>query len=358
MKAPPAKLISALNKVREQVGRIHQKLVPPPVAALDFVSQMWTFHAVVAAVKLEIPDLLAPGPRDVEYLAEKCGAQPEALYRLLRALTNVDVFAEERERVFRQTPISESLRKDVPRSMRDMILFQGEHSVHHWLHLERAVRTGKEVVGHIRGGKSLFEYLHSDSETMRTFDGAMTNVSGLAVDALVAAYDFSRVKTIADIGGGHGRLLSAMLQAHPHLQGTLFDLPQVLEGAPRILREQGVDARARLEGGSFFEKIPVEADVFFLKHIIHDWSDEESVRILSNVRAQMRQTSRVVLIESAITPPGVPHFAKILDLEMLVNTTGHERTIQQYSELFHKAGLRLSRVLPTASIHSMIEAEL
>jgi tRNA A58 N-methylase Trm61 len=185
----------------------------------------------------------------------------------------------------------------------------------------------------------------------------MTAVSSVTADAMTAAYDVSSFRKIVDIGGGHGRLLSALLKSAPGAKGVLFDMPSVVEGASPMLEKYGVRDRVEVLGGDFFDKVPPEGDLYVMKAIIHDWQDDQAQKILENVRRAMAPNGKVALFECVITGPNQKHFSKFLDIEMIVHAGGRERTRDEYAELFRKAGLRLTRVIPTAGPGSVVEGE-
>ncbi|GFG49869.1 hypothetical protein MAGR_13100 [Mycolicibacterium agri] len=188
------------------------------------------------------------------------------------------------------------------------------------------------------------------------FNDGMTSMSTMETPTVVGAYDFSRFDTVVDVGAGHGLLLGAILQKYPTTRGILFDSPSVVEGAPTLLKAAGVSERCAIIGGSFFESVPAGGDAYVLKHIIHDWDDDDALRILRNVRAAMRPHAKVLLVEMVVPDDDREHMAKLLDLEMLVALAGRERTAAQYAELLGRAGLRYTRTVPTVGPVSLIEA--
>ena len=184
----------------------------------------------------------------------------------------------------------------------------------------------------------------------------MTSLSNLAIKAVLEAYDFSGIQTLVDVAGGHGRLLTAILDANPAVHGILFDLPHVVEGAKENEQITAVGSRVELKSGDFFVDVPAGADAYIMKHIIHDWDDEKALTILRNIKRVMKPGGRVLLVEAVITPANEQDFGKLLDIEMLVSPGGKERTAVEYKELFARAGLSLTRIVPTKSPYSVIEA--
>jgi SAM-dependent methyltransferase len=225
----------------------------------------------------------------------------------------------------------------------------------HWSHLADAVRTGRAVVPELRG-KPVFEYLADEPQLAEILNQSATSASELSIAPVLAAYDFSPYPTIVDVGGGHGRLLAAILAATPAARGVLFDLPQVVAGAPAVLREHAAHNRVRIVEGSFFERVPDDGDAYVLKHVIHDWPDDDAVHILRNVRAAARTGKRVLLVEWVIPNHDREFLGKWVDLEMLIGAAARERRAAEYGQLLNRAGFQMSRVVETASPFSIVEA--
>jgi hypothetical protein len=329
---------------------------PPEVALTQMITSSLAAQAVYVAAKLGIADLLTSGPKSADELAQATETHAPSLYRVLRLLASYGVFAEAADRSFALTPGAEPLRSDVPNSLRDVAIFFG--SDWHWTvkgHTLYSVRTGKPAWAEVHG-EEVFPYFAKNPEASKIFDNAMTSFSTLAVNAVVEAYDFSAIEKIIDIAGGHGRLLSAILRANPSTNGTLFDLAHVLEGAKQREEIMSLGERCQLASGDFFVSVPEKADAYIMKHIIHDWDDERALLILKNIRCAMNSGGRVLLVESVVIEGNGQDFAKVLDIEMLVAPGGKERTASEYTELFANAGLRLTRIVPTKSPYSVIEA--
>lgn len=323
---------------------------------LGVILNAWVAQAIATAADLGVADALADGPLPGEQLADRVGADADALRRLMRALIGIGIFRQRRDGCYALTPLAETLRADAPVSMAGMARWVGspQHR-EHWSHLTEAIRTGNPVLPELRG-KPAFEYLADEGELAGIFNSAMTNVSEFATVPLTAAYDFSAFGTIVDVGGGRGRLLAAILEAAPNSRGVLFDLPEVVAGAPEVFRKYGVDNRARIEEGSFFDSAPKGGDAYVLKNVIHDWPEEDAVRILKNVRAAARPDARLLLCEFVIPDHNRDFHGNWVDLEMLVVAGARERTADEYGPLFDQAGFRLSRVVDTVSPLSIIEA--
>ena len=329
---------------------------PPEAVLTQMITGSLGSQAIYVAAKLGIADLLIDGPKSVHYLARNADADAPSLYRVLRALASFGVFSERSDRVFELNPTAELLRSDSPRSLRDLAIFFGEDW--HWKVWGQtlySVRTGQAAWSRVHG-QEVFPYFAANGEASKIFDRAMTSLSNLSIQTITEAYDFSEIETLVDIAGGHGRLLSAILYANPWVKGTLFDLPHVIEGAKESEAVQAAGTRIELTTGDFFVAVPAGADAYIMKHIIHDWDDERALTILSNIGSVMKPDGRVLLVEAVITPTNEQDFGKLLDIEMLVSPGGKERTAVEYEDLFARGGLKLSRIVPTQSPYSIIEA--
>jgi hypothetical protein len=329
---------------------------PPPEAVLTQMAfGALLTQALYVAAKLGVADLLAAGPRPVSELAAATGTHERSLYRVLRSLAGAGVFREAGERVFELTPLAEPLRSDAPASVRNGMIFMGEQwHFQVWGNMMHSVRTGRPAWGHTHGAE-VFEYFAANPDHGEIFNGAMTDMSAATAPVVVEAYDFSGFRQLADIAGGHGYLLAQILKANPGLSGVLFDVPQVVEGAGPLLEREGVAGRVERVAGDFFASVPA-ADAYVLKHIIHDWDDERAALILKNINAAMGPEGRVLIVETVVPEGNEPHYSKLLDLEMLASPGGVERTAGEYAALLAAAGLRLSRIVPTRSPFSVVEA--
>lgn len=331
--------------------------IPPEAQLMQLASGCLVSPAVYTAAKLGIADLLANGSQTTAELAAKTSTDEHSLYRLLRALASVGLFTESDGRAFANTPMSDTLRADAPNSTLYMTLWMGDEK--HWRvfgHLLESVRTGQTVWDKVYGEpvfKTLFE---TNRELGDIFNRAMTSFSHQTIPAILAAYDFSGAETIADIAGGFGHLLGATLREYPSANGVLFEAPSVLEGAPAMLASYGVEDRVQLVAGDFVESIPVVADIYMVKHIIHDWYDDKCETILGNIRGSMPDGGRVLIIDAVLPGPNEPHFAKFLDLEMLMLPGGMERTAAEFETLLTNSGFKLTRIIPTHSPVSIVEA--
>lgn len=332
--------------------------LPPQAVLLQLVGGRRITQALGVAVDLGLADLLKDGPLAADELARRCQAHPRALYRLMRALAMVGVFAEQEGQCFSLTPVGECLRTDLPGSLAGMARFHAApfHG-QAWLQLGHAVRT-EESAFEKGFGQPVFQWFGEHPKEAAVFNDAMTAFSSSVGPAVAAAFDWSRFAKIADVGGGHGALIAAILGQATAARGILFDLPKVVAGATALLERAGVAARCEVLGGDFFETVPKGCDAIVMKSIVHDWSDEKAGGILRNCAAALAPGGRVVLVETVIPPPGVPSYGKLLDLDMMVFTHGgRERTEAEFGALLAGAGLELVRVHPTKSPLFLIEAK-
>ncbi|MCE9545940.1 MAG: methyltransferase [Planctomycetia bacterium] len=327
---------------------------PPPEDLTRLIVGYWTTQSIYLAARLGIADLLREGPRPVEELAQACSADPDALYRLLRALASVGVFAEIEGKQFQLTPLAEPLRSDVPDSQWALAIMNGEEMFPAWCNAMHSMRTGKSAFTDLHG-KPLFDYLADKPEKARVFDEAMTGIHGHETAAVLDAYDFSGIGVLADVGGGNGSNLAAALQRYPKMQGMLVDLPHVVARAKARVEAAGVLDRCRLVGGNFFESIAPGADAYIFRHIIHDWNEEECLTILRNCHKAMSPTSKLLVIETVIPPGNGPFMGKFLDLAMMIVPGGKERTAAEYETLYTAAGFKLTRIVPTSCEVSVVE---
>ncbi len=315
----------------------------------------WIARAIYVAAKLRIADHLANGPRAANELATAAGVAPGPLYRILRALASVGVFAQEANGRFRINPLAAPLCEAGPDSLWAFVVMVGEEQDRCWGDLLQTVRTGESAFERLYG-RPIFDYLADHPEQARIFDAAMSDFSVRELQAVLDAYDFSGVATLADIGGGVGSKLARVLGRYPAMRGLLFDQRHVIERASPVLEAAGVSGRCDVRAGSFFETVPGGADAYMLGHIIHDWNDAKAGLILDNLRRAMPAGARLLLVEYVVPDGGnAASFAKWLDLHMMVATDGRERTAAEYRRLFANHGFRLTRVVPTATDISVVE---
>jgi hypothetical protein len=318
----------------------------------QMISAYQVSQAVHVAAVLGVPDLLKDGPQRCDHLARSSGADEDGLYRLLRALAGVGVFAEVSPRTFALTPLSALLRSDVDGSLHALAVLNGQDWFWRpWGRLVDGIRTGGSVFEPIFG-MQYFEYLQRNPDARAVFQKALAGASSRA--GVADIYDFSTSRRVADIGGGIGALTAAILGRHPKLHGILFERAAVLEGAKRYLEDAGVLDRCDLVDGDFFESVASGADTYILSQVLHDWNDEQAERILSNCRKAMPSDGKILVVERVL-PDGGAQKGPLTDLNMLVLMGGRERTRTEYEVLLARAGFRITRVLAMGEAWSLIE---
>jgi hypothetical protein len=314
-------------------------------------------YSLSAVARLGVADHMNGAPSELEDLARRTGAHAPSLYRVMRMLAAVGVFQEVAGKRFALTPVGELLKTGAPGSVRHLaIAFGDTWSTRAFEHFTHCVRTGGDGVTKA-WGKNIFELFADIPDQADVFHRAMSEFSAAAAQAVLEAYDFSGISRLADLGGGHGMLLTSVLKQYPQMAGVLYDLPEVVAGAPANPFFAECENRIKIESGSFFERVPSGCDAYILKHIIHDWSDEHCRKILTLIREQLPPGGRVLLCELVVPDEPGPAPAKFLDLEMLALTAGgKERTKAEFRSLFQSAGLDLVRIVETQSPVCMIEA--
>ncbi len=322
----------------------------------------WVTNIIHTAAELGIADHFDEGPRDAASLAGATATHLPSLARLLRALTAIGLLLEAEDGRYTLTPLGDTLRTDAPGSMaawaRFLLNSDGGQS---WQGLTHSIRTGETAFHHVYG-TDVWTFRSTRPEMSKLFDEAMQSLTQGANAAVTQHYPFEKFGWIIDVGGGNGALLLPMLERHPTMRGTIFDLPHVIEFTRQRVAAAGLELRCEAIGGDAFIAVPPGADAYLLKSVIHDWDDEEAVAILRNCRAAMPAHAKLVLIERVLPDRIDPddadarsHF--LSDMNMLVNTGGRERTEGEYRDLLAKAGLRLTRVVATPSLAAIIEAE-
>ena len=323
---------------------------------LQMMIGYWVSKAVYVAAKLGIADLLSNGPVHYDELARMTGTHGLSLYRTLRALASAGLFSEVGPGRFALTPMGALLQSTAPNSMRALGIMYGEEQYQAWGELLYSVRTGQPAFEH-QFGMGVFEYFRQNSEASAIFNEAMTALDHSFAGAVAAAYDFSRLGSVVDVGGNQGTLLAAILRHHTSVRGILFDLPHVVATAKDRLAVAGVEHRCTVIGGDFFTAVPPGGDAYLLSYVLHDWDDERCVAILRQCRRVMPDHGKLLVVEAVLPEGDEPFFGKWVDLHMLVMASGRERTLGQYRKLLQDGGLELTRVVPLSVGSSIVEAE-
>ena len=339
-------------------GRQGPRLQPkaPHAQLIEMATAHWISRIIYVAAKLGLADYLAGGAKSADELAGPTGTHAPSLYRLMRTLAHLGILGEDATQCFTLTPLGEALKKNAPGCAYATILtFGSDWCANGFGEMLYSVQTGKSGVEKYLG-MPVFDWFGKNPELASLFSQTMVGFHGAEPAAVAAGYDFSSMKTIVDVGGATGHLLTTVLGHAPAARGILYDLPHVVRDAPALIQSRGLTDRVSLEGGSFFERVPAGGDAYLLSHVIHDWSEAQCLTILGHCRRAMNPGGRLLLIEMVLPPGNTPHPGKLLDMVMLVGPGGQERTAQEYEKLLGKAGFRLTRIVPTESAVSIIEA--
>ena len=354
-KFPPVWIFKILSGFRGVLNNLFYRLVPANVAVFEKAQRFWIAKALGVACELNIADIIGSESKTINEIAKKAGTLPEPLYRLMRALASDGVFKETGKRIFINTQLSKALMEGKG-SMKYMIQHQLNETNWEIINeLSYSVRTGKSAAFKLLG-TDIFDHLQKHPEKNELYNKAMTNTSDISSAAFVSAYDFSGIKKLIDIGGGEGYLLSIILKKYPKMQGVVFDLPHVVKAANRNFEKFGIENRAEIEAGNFFDRIPAGGDAYILKNILHAFDDETCVQILKSIKASITPAGKLLIVETVINEDNKPAYGKIFDLQMLLVTDGgKERTYKEFETIFNEAGFKLSRVVETVSPFSIVE---
>jgi hypothetical protein len=322
--------------------------LPPPLQLLTSITGHVLPRCIHVIAEAGVADALGDTPMTAEALGRATDLDGRTLHRLLRLLSTAGIF-EMRDGKWAHTPVSRFLCSDHPQSMSAFARMIGDRV--NWSsmgELEYAARTGKAAIGKV-APEGIWGYYRAHPDRSRVFDEAMTAKAHADNAAILDAYDFSKYRVMADIAGGRGHLLKAVLAKYPAANGILFDLPEVVGSVES-------SARMSLVAGDFFKNELPAADAYLLGHILHDWEDEEATAILRSIRRVAPAQAKLLVLEFILPEEPGPHPAKVLDILMLAVTGGLERTTMQYGSLLAAGGFKLERVVPTASSISVIVA--
>jgi hypothetical protein len=338
------------------IGKSETQAPNARLQLMHMIFNCWAMQAAGEAARLGIADLLAAGPRGSEELAQETGANPGALFRLLRSCASIGVFAELEGRRFALTPLSECLRSNVEGSLRDFVMAQlaPPHWVT-WNHLHEAVMTGRPITKRALG-MEIWDYYAKNPEEGTQFARAMGNVSAMVSADVVRLYDVTPFRKIVDVGGSQGALLRAMLRASPGSSGVLFDLPNVIERARGVINQDGFAGRIELVAGDFFKEVPAGADLYAVKSVLHDWGDAECETILRNCHRAAPAGARLLVVDMLLSTASQPSPIASLDLKMLLLLGGRERTEAEMVGLLTRTGWRVERILPMPELYSIVDA--
>lgn len=333
-----------------------QTELPPHAQLIQMVTSAWISKIIWAAAKLDLADRLADGPKSADELAGPTGTHAPSLHRLMRTLASFGVLTEKDDKRFALTTLGEALKRDAPGSAwASVITFGGPTFSSALERIMHSLQTG-ETGFHSAHGMQVFDYFKEHPDEASLFSESMVGFHGGETPAVAAAYDFSDIGMIVDVGGATGNMLSAILSRDAGPRGVLYDMPHVVADAPAFLEKSGIADRVTIESGSFFERVPEGGDVYIVSHIVHDWSEEECLTILGNIRRAMKPDGKLLIVEFVLPEGDAPHLGKLTDMVMLVVPGGQERTAGEYDELLTKAGFKMTRVIPTESPVSIVEA--
>jgi len=337
---------SAHAKVQQQT---------PQVQLIHMAKAHWVSGIVYAAAQMNLADHLV-APMTAADLARLTKCDASSLYRIMRTLAGMGVFTEDSDHQFSLTPLGKALRTGTPDSVRSAVLFlAGDGDRQSLGQLHYSIQTGKTAFEKIFG-MGLFEWFAEHPVDASMFSKTMTVLNRGKHEAVAEAYDFSQAGTVVDVGGANGSLLATVLTHYREPRGILFDLPHVVRDAPTLIKAHGLTDRIAIEYGSFLDRVPATSGAYMLSHIIHDWGEDQCLTILRNCRRAMKPNSRLLIIEMVLPTGNTPHPGKMLDIVMLAVAGGQERTEPEYRELLEKTGFQLTRVVPTESAVSIVEA--
>lgn len=318
--------------------------ISPREQLMRFILGKWISQPIYVAAELGIADMLSKCPMPVEEIARQSKTHAGTLYRVLRALAGVGIFAETNDRVFQLTPMGECLKTGAMRSAALMV--HSDWNDRAWSYLLHSVRTGETAFDKAHG-MPIADWLARNPAAEQVLSEANAMKAAHSHRAVVDAYDFTGVRTLTDVGGGYGALIAEILDAYPLMKGIVADLPSVVPGAEKLLRDRGLENRCQTVSCDFFQEVPAGGDAYLLSHVLHDWPDDKCQIILKNCRSAMTPRSKLLVVEMLVPQGNEPSVAKMLDLEMLVITGGCERTREEYRRLLEVSGFKLSHVIPT-----------
>ncbi|WP_224367948.1 acetylserotonin O-methyltransferase [Hyalangium versicolor] len=323
---------------------------------MDMIFNCWGMQAVGEAARLGIADQLTGGPKSSDELAAATGANPDALYRLLRSCASVGVFTEHEGRRFSMNKLAESLRTDISGSLRDFVIAQlAPAQWLPWNHIHEAVMTGAPITKKALG-MEIWDYYAKNAEEGAQFARAMGNVSAMVSADVVRLYDVTPFKKIVDVGGSQGALLRAMVRAAPNARGILLDLPNVIERARPVIAKEGLADRIEPIGGDFFKDVPAGADLYAIKSVLHDWGDEQCETILRNCHRAAPPGGRLLVVDMILPTKPPPSSLASVDLKVLMLLGGRERTEAEMVGLLTRTGWRVERIIPMPELYSIVDA--
>lgn len=352
---PPVWVFSIISSMRNFLKKLYYSFVPPSMAVFEKTQGFWIAKAISVACELNLAEIIGGKEKTVEEIARQSSTDADALYRLMRALASEGVFEETTTRMFKNNKFSNAL-TDQQDNLKYMIMHQLNPT--NWEvvnELKYSVSSGNNAAQKLLG-TDIFTHLQNSPEKNELYNKAMSETSRLSSAAIVSAYNFEGITTLADLGGGEGRLLYTILQKNPSMKGILLDQAHVVKTAAKLADNCGVTDRVKIVPGSFFELIPAGANAYILKNILHAFDDNTCITLLKSVYDELNPNGKILVIETVIKKDNKAAFGKILDLQMLLGTEkGKERTEEEFKYLFEEAGFKLTRIVKTISPFCIIE---
>ncbi len=352
-KYPPVFFVRITDSVRRRLVKFSRRFTHPNVIMLEHMQNLWLLGAISVANELGIADILKEKSRTVMELASLTGTVEDPLYRILRLLASEGIFKESEGRIFSNTRVSESMQAGELRYFIQHTLNSLQFRI--FGELMHSVKTGRRS-SELFVETGVFEHMGKSQQLNELYNKAMTNTSRMQVAAILSSFNFSGFRYVVDVGGGLGFFISALLYKYKNLKGTLFDLPQVVPGLEKLPDFYESDERLKIESGSFFENIPEGGDLYTLKNILHGWKDEDSVRILKNIRKAINPEGKIIIIEVVVEGINKPSWGKMSDIFMMAGLDGRERTAGEFRTVLEESGFRLEQIRKTVSPLSLIIA--
>lgn len=318
------------------------------------LSGEWISRSLYAATKLGIVDHLYSSPKSIEDLANLTQTNSESLYRLMSLLTAIGIFEEISPTIFSLTEMGMMLAKSHPDGLHNLALFYGEEIHKSWEEFLPSLQKGIPAF-QLTYNQPVFSYFKENPERAALFQRAMKEKSLLVFKSVLSTYDFSKSKTVYDIGGGYSQFIQMILQEYPNVTGTVFELPEVVEEV-RKKNPNLENKRCKLIAGDFFVSVPKGGDIYFLKSILHDWDDEKSVKILKNCHQAMHPSSRLLIVDVVLQNKEQSIYPNCMDVLMMTITGGKERNLSSFKQILERSGFVLEQVFPTATEFSILEA--
>jgi ubiquinone/menaquinone biosynthesis C-methylase UbiE len=311
-------------------------------------------RAAHVAAELGLADLIAGGRDTLEFLAQDTGIDVWRLGRLMRYLGAMGLLRKSGEH-YSLTDVGDFLRKDKVESLYNAARFTS-FGYRAFTDLREVLRDGQP--GYLKStGRRFFEALADEPDVAAAYDVGMHEIHGAETIEMPKAYDFGAFDVVMDVGGGSGEVLMAILRANPGIRGRLFDLPHVVARTKTLVKAAGLEGRCDLIGGDFFKEIPPGADAIILRHVIHDWPEQDALRLLKNCREAISPSGRVIVGEALIEETDTFTPVVRLDMAMLAYHGGAERTESEYRQLLEQADLKVTRVVPVTSGLALIESQ-